>query len=294
MKKLNLDCLYHRCDICFTEDCGGKKDCHCKTCEHLNDCYKLLHATIRITNRCTQKCSHCCFSSSPESNIMMSVDMANDIARFLRNNQVIDINVLGGEFYCNPDWFQILDVFANNVLHMRLVTNCDWAASDTIKQKIQELISLHDNIHFSLSKDKWHTNKHVDEAAAFLDSIDVKYNIATEEETKDESIVPIGRGELTYMYANNYSMFGCYCHDPKNEYTFLIDEKGYIYKCAFGTWKYAEISEYIDGGFRKRFKEYNIKVNKCFISNCLKCRQAADRWNRTKDADYEQIVIDTE
>jgi len=223
----------------------------------------------------------------------MSVDMAKDIAKFLKTNQVIDINVLGGEFYCNSDWFEIINVFADNVLYLRLVTNCDWAVVDAVKEKITELCKKYNNIRFSLSKDKWHTNKHVDEAAAFLDGIGAKYNIATEEETTDNSIVPVGRAELSYGYRNNYSMFSCYCLDPKNMYTFLIDENGFIYRCAFGTWKYAEVSEYLDGGFRERFKDYNQKVTKCFIPNCFKCRQSANRWNRTKDANYEQIVVET-
>lgn len=50
---------------------------------------------------------------------------------------------------------------------------------------------------------------------------------------KDESIVPVGRASGKYI-GGTYDMFGCYCQNPENMYSFLIDEKGNIYKCSFG------------------------------------------------------------
>lgn len=84
------------CDVCLDEKCGGKHTCNCKECKVRIECPKYLHAVIRITNRCTQKCSHCCFNSSPQSDIMMSIEMAKDIASFLKNNKVYD-------FYLRPN-----------------------------------------------------------------------------------------------------------------------------------------------------------------------------------------------
>ena len=66
-------------------------------------------------------------------------------------------------------------------------------------------------------------------------------------------------------------MFGCYCQNPENMYSFLIDEKGNIFKCSFGVLCYANIDEYLEGGFRKKFKEVNSKFYSVFISSCQSC-----------------------
>ena len=42
---------------------------------------------------------------------------------------------------------------------------------------------------------------------------------------------------------------GCYCHNPVRKYAFLIDERGRIYKCSFGLWPYARVTDYLDGSF---------------------------------------------
>ena len=81
------------CDICLEEKCDGKHDCHCDTCSLKDKCYRKLHATIRITNKCTQECSHCCFASSPKSNIMMSIEKAKEIAKFFIVNSLHQLNL---------------------------------------------------------------------------------------------------------------------------------------------------------------------------------------------------------
>lgn len=283
---------YNRCNICIEEECKGKKNCSCSTCEHLKDCPKLLHATIRITNKCTQKCAHCGFSSSPDSKIMMSLDVANDIAKFIDVNNVSMLNVMGGEFFCNPDWFDILKGFLNVALHVRLVTNADWANNENVKLCLKYLVETYrDKLKISISKDQWHTNKFVDKASEFLAEINANYNIATNEETTENSIVPVGRGELaTY---NNYSMFNFFCGKPSEHYHFLIDEDGKIYKCGFGTFSYADIYEYLSGGFEDRFKKYNKAFYKCFIPNCRACRNIAKQHNFSKEYNNKKMVVST-
>lgn len=259
------------CDICLKETCKGSHSCHCDTCKVKDKCYRKLHATIRITNRCTQECSHCCFKSSPKSNIMMTVEKAKDIAKFLKNNGVVTINLMGGEFFCNPDWFEIYSELISSVKFARLVTNGDWANNLGVKTKLATLISLFGGkIHFSISKDKWHTNKNVEAAKEFLESTGCEVNVAKKDNTKDESIVPVGRANGKYI-SGIYDMFGCYCQNPENMYSFLIDEKGNIFKCSFGVLRYANIDEYLEGGFRQRFKEANSKFYSLFISSCQSC-----------------------
>lgn len=262
------------CDICIEESCNGKYNCDCKNCKVAVECPKFLHATIRITNKCTQECSHCCFESSPSSKIMMSIEMARKISKFLSNNDIVSLNLMGGEFFCNPNWFEIFDSFLGVTKSVRIVSNGDWANSDNVKDKIRKLHEIRgDKFRIHISKDKWHTNINVDKAIEFLNDVGINSKITSPNESTDNSIVPIGRSE--YLY-NFYSSLGCYCHNPLHKYSFLIDEEGKIYKCSFGVWNYANISDYLDGGFRSKFKEFNKKFHEIFIPSCKSCIRSSD------------------
>lgn len=269
------------CDICLDEKCGGKHTCNCSTCKMLAECPKFLRAVIRITNKCTQACSHCCFKSSPKSNIMMNIEMAKDMATFIKSNKVCDLNVMGGEFFCNPYWYEILSILVDSTHSMRLVTNGDWAIDNEMADKVVEFINLNKNkVRIAISKDKWHTNKNIEKAEEYIKQTGALYHVALPSETTDSSIVPIGRSELEYTPF--YSFLGCYCHKPYEQYTFLIDENGDIYKCGFGAWKYANIKEYISGGFNKKFKEFNKKFYDIFVPSCRHCLMCCKEKDRVK------------
>lgn len=262
--------MFKPCDICLEETCGGKHDCHCETCTHVKECHRRLHATIRITNKCTQKCAHCCFESGPESEIMMTVEESVKISTFISNNNIEEINLMGGEFFCNPNWFEIFSNLVSAAKYARIVTNGDWAHNMETKVKLATFASLFSKkAYFCISKDRWHTNKNVDAAYQYLKELGMVVEVATPEQTEEASIIPIGRSWLT---SNGiYSFMGCYCHNPANMYSFLIDEEGNVYKCSFGVKKYANIDDYQDGGFAKRFKELNQEWYKIFIPSCAKC-----------------------
>lgn len=265
----------NRCKICLEEKCGGDHTCNCSSCKNINKCYKVLHATIRITNKCTEECPHCCFSSSPKSNIMMSVEKAKDIALFLKNSEVISINLMGGEFFCNPDWYEIVNIFINSVHYIRIVSNGDWYPFKKIKDKLIELNKNYKNkFRISISNDRYHTNKYVKEAEEWLKDNNIDYNIGTTDDMKEDAIVPIGRSSFSYSL---YSSFSCYCHNPIKQYSFLIDEEGKIYKCGFGVWQYADINDYKKGGFDKRFKEFNKRFYNIFIPSCASCIRCASK-----------------
>ena len=222
---------------------------------------------------------------------MMTVEESEKIAKFLKNNEIKSVNLMGGEFFCNPDWFEVFSNIVSVVKVARIVTNGDWAKSDEVKSKLSTFISkFGDKLHFSISKDRWHTNKNVDAAAEFFETTGVKYNVATAEETTEGSIVPVGRSFLGASFGI-YSMFGCYCQNPKDMYSFLIDEEGNIYKCGFGIYKYAVIDDYLDGGFNKRFKDYNTKFYKIFIPSCAACSRSANFHN---GGEYGQIIVKNE
>jgi len=258
------------CDICLEKECkakGGVGTCNCETCAVRKECPKKLSATIRITLKCTQSCSHCCFECSPKMEGHMTVETAKKIANFLVKNEVNSVNLMGGEIFCNPDWREILDIIIPSVNYARIVSNGDWAIA---AQDFAEHVSKHPNAYIVISKDQWHTNANIDKAETLIK----KSNVLTKTSDLKESeftLVPVGRAEYS---GGLYSMFGCWCHNPIHQYSFLVDENGSIYKCGFGVWDYAEVDDYLDGGFAARFKEFNKVFYNTFIPSCATCHRS--------------------
>jgi len=260
----------NRCNICLDKKCSHK-ECNCSTCKNISVCNKYLYPTIRLTTKCTQSCSHCCFDCSPNKSDFMSVKTAKVLIQFLKNNEIMSCNLMGGEFFLNPDWKEILDLILPEMVASRLVTNGDWVEDNSV---IEFLAKYKEILKVSISKDRWHTNKNVDKAAELCEKNGIEWNFPIKEENSEESVVPSGRGFYTYGF---YSVFGCYCHNPAHCYSFLIDEQGDIFKCSFGYLNYANIFEYEKGSFDKRFKEFNLKFYDAFISNCARCIEANER-----------------
>jgi len=265
----------NRCDICIEEECKGTRDCNCDTCDKRDLCPKVLRPTIRVTCRCTQACSHCCYSCSPKRDEMMTPKMAGHVRRFLDNNNIDHITLMGGEVFCNPDWREVVATLAEGMGYVRLVTNGDWVGTEFLN----DLAPYRAHMKISLSRDRWHTNEHVEAALAACEDAGFHHVVATPEEVTEDSVVPIGRGDLSYGF---YSTFGCFCQHPEHRYNFLIDEVGEIYKCGLGAWSYADIFEYAEGNFAPRFKEFNRIFWRTFISNCRACLRT---WERVKHED---------
>ena len=250
---------HYPCDICIDHKCGEYENpsCNCAECESAHCCPKLLglSATIRITDKCTQSCAHCCFSCTPKSDKFMSITTATNIAKFLKNNPVHDVNLMGGEIYCHPRYKQILEHIIPSVKIARVVSNGDWADDHPA---FADFLAKFENVYVSLSKDRWHTNKHVEKAVELLKAAGVTYKVETPEQDNDKNIVPAGRGELVDNFF--YSTFACYCHNPEQMYNFMINETGEIFKCGFEQWNYA-----------KRFKEFHKVFHDTFIPSCAAC-----------------------
>lgn len=261
------------CDICLDEKCEGKRSCNCETCKVKEDCPKYLRPTIRITTKCTQSCKHCCFSCSPKKNDMMTIETSELIGRFLKSNKIRSANLMGGEFFCNPDWFEICSNIVKNLgEYARIVTNSDWASDKKISDKVIEFGKSF-NVYYALTVDNWHTNKYVEKAKKLLSDNNIDYILGDHESddcesVMDNAIVPVGQAIFTYGL---YSTFAAYCYNQDRKYSFLIDEEGKIFKCPFGLWQYAYVGNYVDGGFNSRFKKFNLVFYKCFISNCRSC-----------------------
>jgi len=198
----------------------------------------------------------------------MSPEMAEKIAQFVTANSIEHLNVMGGEFFVHPEWELIIHTLASVARTVRLVSNGDWASNPVLAKRIIVFLESHPHIYVSLSKDQWHTNRNTKHAASLLRRHKIPYNVAAKEETTEDSIVPVGRGEFHY---GPYSMLGTYCSKPDRKYTFLVDEQGTIYKCAYGVWDYDTVDAYLHGGFRERFKEFSEKFYGTFVGSCGYC-----------------------
>jgi hypothetical protein len=255
-----------RCDICITEDCGGTKSCHCDTCTNLQKCNKVLRPVIRITSKCTQQCRHCCFDCSPIRTEQMTLDTAKLINQFLTMYEIKAVSIMGGEFFCNPNWLPIFDTLLPSLEYCRLVTNGDWAEDPEF---LKQLLPYKDRLSIAISEDPWHTNKFTRRAVEQCEDLDFYWVLPSDSMKSNNVIVPVGRSEGSMDSV--FGFFSTYCSNPQHQYSFLIDEIGGIFKCSFGRIKYANIVQHLDGSFPSRFKEVNQKFYNSSPMSCFRC-----------------------
>ena len=270
----NIKRGFSPCSICIEEKCGGKHTCNRESCKVSRECNKFLKATVRITNKCTQECRHCCFASSPRSNIMMTPGMAKDVNQFCQVNGILRLNLMGGEIFCNPEWYEILQTLTAGMIITRIVTNGDLVKKNRGKLKL--LSNSHkEKIYFSISTDRFHTNNNVGEARECLESLGFVVQVNPDYDSKTTDwVAPVGRAFDNGLWSGFYGTFGNFCKSPDNQYSMLIDERGFVYRCGFGCMPFAEISDYLDGGFRERLKKFYQRFHKTFIPNCRSCYRA--------------------
>ena len=255
-----------RCDICITEDCGGKKKCHCDTCAQIQKCNKVLRPVIRITNKCTQSCRHCCFSCSPKLNDHMSIDTALSLSSFLQMYGIKKVSIMGGEFFCNPNWLEIFKILLPHLDYCRLVTNGDWAEDEDF---LRQLSPYNRQIALAISEDRWHSNRYTRQAVEQCEKFNMYWTLPTRDMQQDTALVPVGR--LEGDPSGFFGFFSTYCSNPEHHYSFLIDEVGDIFKCSFGVSKYTNINKHFDGSFPETFKKYNQSFYGNAPMNCYQC-----------------------
>ena len=61
---------------------------------------------------------------------MMSVEVAKSISNFLKNNQIYSVNLMGGEFFLNKDWYEIILLITDGLENVRIVTTGDWTKDE--------------------------------------------------------------------------------------------------------------------------------------------------------------------
>jgi len=203
----------------------------------------------------------------------MTVDMAKTIHAFLAANDIDRVNIMGGEFFCHPEWKAIIATLVDGMAIARLVTNGDWAASKNLATSVTGFLKGLPQIHVSISNDKWHENAHVDAASTACEEAGIPCNVEHPGTATDDTIVPVGRSAFEFGF---YSM-ARYCANPKKTYGFLIDERGEICKCAMGILPYDDVENFVGGGFAARFKEMGTAFQKSFIMACADCARVAAR-----------------
>lgn len=260
--------IMSRCDYCIDAEKGCLHQCKGEQCGHYQQCHRQLHAIIRITMKCTQECHHCCYACSPQETRMMTIATAKKINQFLQRHGIVKINIMGGEFFCNSKWYQIISELSRNMGLIRLTTNGDWAKNMAI---CNDLIMLCKQfpITIAISQDKYHTNRYVQQAVDFCIQNEIKYELGYNEVDNHDTIIPVKRG---YYYAGFMASISKYCNSPCHKYSLFIDEKGYIAKCPVGIWRYDLIDHFLDTSpieFFSRFKD----VASCFrhVISCTDC-----------------------
>jgi MoaA/NifB/PqqE/SkfB family radical SAM enzyme len=196
----------------------------------------------------------------------MSVDTAESISQFLKLYEIKRTSIMGGEFFCNPDWLHIFKILLPNLDYCRLVTNGDWAKD---KDFLKQLLPYNDRMSIAISEDRWHSNKFTKQAVEQCEELNFHWALPSEEMQRDTALVPVGR--LEYNPSGFYGMFSAYCSNPAQHYSFLIDEIGDIFKCSFGKKKYTNIKKHLDGSFLVKFKEFNKKFYQRSPMNCYRC-----------------------
>ena len=231
------------------------------------------HPIIRITTKCTQSCEHCCFSCSPSQTRQMSVEMAQQISDFLNNHHISTIEIMGGEFICNPNWYSIVETLSKNINSVRLVSNGDWLASS---ERVIKLLKRNKQIKIAISKDKYHTNQNYVNITKELETANIPYVIQSFE-LNEYGIVPIGRAQ---SYCGFYSYFGCYCKNPKYCSSCLVDEDGDVFYCPFGAWRVGNIQE-VD--IMEYLRDFNSAFDKSLIMSCSQCLRVWSKVGETKN-----------
>jgi hypothetical protein len=200
----------------------------------------------------------------------MEIETAIKIRKFFESNEITSVNIMGGEFFCNPEWENVCEelVSIKDLMYARITSNGDWAGSKKIATKVIKFSKKHPEVYFAISKDKWHTNQHVEKAIELLEANEINVVKGNRENDDPDSLVPVGEAQFDYGF---YSSFACMCRKPDCKYKMMIDEEGLIYKCPMGIWDFDDVGNYQNGGFAPRFKEFYGKFNSIFMGNCRNC-----------------------
>jgi hypothetical protein len=223
---------------------------------------------------------------------MMSLEMAKKIRRFVDLAGIERLNVMGGEFFCNPRWYDIMvEFFESSAWLVRIVSNGDWYENSVVRDQISILADLYrEKMCLDISEDRYHTNRWKEsDLPGFISRLKVHQGKKIDPGEIEKAIIPIGRSWLQYSF---YSSLQTYCSNPFSSYSFLIDEEGWVYKCPFGVLRFTNIQDHLEDedSFRKKFKTINQKFRKIPLLSCGECIRCLDddkKW--LKESGREQL-----
>jgi hypothetical protein len=234
--------------------------------------------TIRITMKCTQECDHCCFACSPKETAMMEIETAKKIHKFLVGNEIQSINVMGGEFWLNPNWETIIKILIKDMTTVRLVTNGDWYTSKKTCEQIKSLLQTQTQsiIYIAISIDNFHTNTNVENAKKFCIDNNLLYTLG--HGINEDGIIPVRKG---YSYAGFYAGISMYCKGKCEKEGFMIDEDGKIFRCPCGIWHFDDmVEDFINGGWNSRWKQIIDAFRKTSIMSCNDCIRMENKFKK--------------
>lgn len=94
-----------------------------------------LHVTVEITEKCNLYCAHCYLNASCNKNTAINYEDFKALVKKLKSNNVLSIEITGGEVFMNKDADKILALAFNEFSRVALLTN-----GTILKQSSLELL----------------------------------------------------------------------------------------------------------------------------------------------------------
>lgn len=117
-----------------------------------------LTVTVEVTQQCNLRCKHCYLESCPENNKTMSIENFRQLVSILKQNDVVNIELTGGEFFVNPNAYEILKLSIQNFTKVALLTN-----GTILDDKVLDLLTRNkDKVVLSISVDSVKASIHDD------------------------------------------------------------------------------------------------------------------------------------
>lgn len=108
-----------------------------------------LHVTVEITEKCNLYCSHCYLNASCNKTMAINFSEFESLVKKLKDNNVLSIEITGGEVFMNKDADKILELAFNEFSRVTLLTN-----GTILKKSSLELLTKNkDKLAISISLD---------------------------------------------------------------------------------------------------------------------------------------------
>lgn len=91
-----------------------------------------LSATLEVTTKCNLSCQHCYINGDITNRETIRRDQFKSLIQTLQDNNVINIELTGGEFFTHPDALEILELSLQTFSIVGLLTNGVWIPAQAI------------------------------------------------------------------------------------------------------------------------------------------------------------------